>query len=128
MSPDGRRCKAEAFLELHHEVPFAMGGESTVENIRLVCRLHNGHLAERDYGAEHMARYSKGDSRRGHRERDDGQEQNVQDATSAMRSLGFSKKVSREAVGYAVEHGGKGASLETLIRLALARQIFRIPV
>jgi hypothetical protein len=37
----GRRCTSRAFLEFHHEVPYAAGGEATVENIRLACRAHN---------------------------------------------------------------------------------------
>jgi hypothetical protein len=37
----GRRCISRAFLEFHHEVPYAAGGEATVENIRLACRAHN---------------------------------------------------------------------------------------
>ena len=31
------RCTATAFLEFHHKVPFATGGESTVENVELRC-------------------------------------------------------------------------------------------
>jgi hypothetical protein len=47
---DGRRCDETAFLELHHLVPFADGGESTAGNLSLRCRLcryrHNRHYAE----------------------------------------------------------------------------------
>jgi hypothetical protein len=51
VSADGRRCKARAFLELHHhDIPFAKGGPATVENLRLVCRAHNAWFAERDFG------------------------------------------------------------------------------
>ena len=41
------RCDATAFLEFHHVVPFARGGGTTVENLELRCRAHNGHEAER---------------------------------------------------------------------------------
>jgi 5-methylcytosine-specific restriction endonuclease McrA len=41
VSPDGRRCSARRWLELDHIDPFALGGESTVENLRLRCRAHN---------------------------------------------------------------------------------------
>lgn len=41
------RCDATAFLEFHHVAPFARGGASTVENLELRCRVHNGYEAER---------------------------------------------------------------------------------
>jgi hypothetical protein len=47
---DGRRCDATAFLELHHLVPFADGGQSTVENLVLHCKSHNGYEADRWFG------------------------------------------------------------------------------
>jgi hypothetical protein len=40
------RCQARAFLELHHIVPFAQGGEATTENLQLRCRAHNAYEAE----------------------------------------------------------------------------------
>ena len=43
--PHGR-CTETAFLEFHHVVPFAVGGESTIENIELRCRAHNQREAE----------------------------------------------------------------------------------
>jgi hypothetical protein len=46
----GRRCTQRAFLELHHIVPFAIGGAATVGNISLRCRRHNIHEAERVFG------------------------------------------------------------------------------
>src|ERR1700712_3202528 len=54
VSSNGRRCAERGTLELHHVVAFARGGATTLENLRLVCRCHNGYLAERDFGAEHM--------------------------------------------------------------------------
>jgi hypothetical protein len=50
----GRRCSERAGLELHHEQAFALGGPPTVENLRLLCRAHNGFFAERDFGRAHM--------------------------------------------------------------------------
>jgi hypothetical protein len=38
------------FLEFHHVVPNARGGEATVENIQLRCRAHNAHEAGLDFG------------------------------------------------------------------------------
>ena len=37
---NGHRCTSRKFLEFHHVVPYAMGGEATVENIQLRCRAH----------------------------------------------------------------------------------------
>jgi len=54
VSPEGRRCTARGFLELHHHEPHARGGEATTENLRLVCRAHNALYAERDYGRSYM--------------------------------------------------------------------------
>jgi len=51
-SEDGQRCGARRFLELDHITPWAVGGESTVENLRLRCRAHNQHSARRYFGAE----------------------------------------------------------------------------
>jgi 5-methylcytosine-specific restriction endonuclease McrA len=48
---DGRRCGARRFLELDHVTPWAVGGQSTVENLRLRCRAHNQHSARRYFGA-----------------------------------------------------------------------------
>jgi hypothetical protein len=50
VSKDGRRCEERGFLEFHHLVPYAMGGETTVENIQLRCRAHNGYEADLFYG------------------------------------------------------------------------------
>jgi 5-methylcytosine-specific restriction endonuclease McrA len=41
------RCTERGFLEFHHVVPYADGGESTVENLELRCRAHNGYEADR---------------------------------------------------------------------------------
>lgn len=35
------RCTERGFLELHHLVPFAAGGETTLANLELRCRQHN---------------------------------------------------------------------------------------
>ena len=41
-----------AFLEFHHLEPYAVGGESTVENIQLRCRAHNRYEAQLFFGAD----------------------------------------------------------------------------
>ncbi|HLG54749.1 MAG TPA: HNH endonuclease signature motif containing protein [Vicinamibacterales bacterium] len=44
------RCTERGFLEFHHIVPYAAGGEATVETIALRCRAHNQYEAEQDFG------------------------------------------------------------------------------
>ena len=44
------RCRETGFLEFHHVVPFAVGGESTVENVELRCRAHNVYEGEKYFG------------------------------------------------------------------------------
>jgi hypothetical protein len=53
---DGRRCEARAFLQFHHETPWALGGCDTADNLRLLCRAHNRLAAEMELGAERVAR------------------------------------------------------------------------
>jgi len=59
----GRRCRARERLEFHHERPFGRGGDHSPPNTRLMCRAHNQHLAERDYGKEVMAPYRRSPAR-----------------------------------------------------------------
>ncbi|MFL5271952.1 MAG: HNH endonuclease [Anaeromyxobacteraceae bacterium] len=57
---DGRRCGSTWMLELDHIVPAALGGLSTVENLRLHCRPHNQLCAERIFGRAHMDLFRRG--------------------------------------------------------------------
>jgi 5-methylcytosine-specific restriction endonuclease McrA len=50
----GRRCSARGHLEFDHVIPFARGGLTTADNLRLRCRSHNVLLAERIYGRDFM--------------------------------------------------------------------------
>jgi hypothetical protein len=59
LDDQGRRCGTRDRLEYHHVVPWARGGDRSVENVRLMCRTHNIRLAEHDYGKEVMARYRR---------------------------------------------------------------------
>jgi hypothetical protein len=45
------RCTETAFLELHHVVPYAAGGVTSVDNLSLRCRAHNVHEAVQRFGA-----------------------------------------------------------------------------
>jgi hypothetical protein len=57
-SADGKRCGSTWRLELGHVRPVALGGRSTVDNVRLECGAHNQYEAVRVFGREHMARFS----------------------------------------------------------------------
>jgi 5-methylcytosine-specific restriction endonuclease McrA len=41
------RCTERGFLEFHHVVPYADGGDSLVDNLELRCRAHNAYEADR---------------------------------------------------------------------------------
>jgi hypothetical protein len=45
IGPNGHRCNERRFLEFHHVIPYALGGEATVDNIELRCRRHNDYEA-----------------------------------------------------------------------------------
>ena len=49
-------CGTTAFLEYHHVVPFAAGGETSVANLELRCRAHNQYEyeAESDRGQQEL--------------------------------------------------------------------------
>ena len=55
----GRRCTAREGLEFHHRHPFALGGRHSVDGMALLCRTHNGLLAEIDFGREALARHRR---------------------------------------------------------------------
>jgi hypothetical protein len=44
------RCEERGFLEFHHVIPFAEGGEATAENLHLRCRAHNAYEARKQFG------------------------------------------------------------------------------
>ena len=56
VSPDGLRCGARRCLELDHIEPWAVGGESTIENSRLRCRAHNQRHARQYFGVVRVER------------------------------------------------------------------------
>lgn len=45
------RCVETGFLEFHHVVPYADGGETSASNIELRCRSHNEYEADQWFGA-----------------------------------------------------------------------------
>ena len=55
-SDNGNVCGSQRGLHFDHIVPFACGGESTAENLRLRCAAHNRLEAERQFGRGFMDR------------------------------------------------------------------------
>ena len=53
---DGERCHATGWLELDHEQPFAKGGGSGANNVRVLCRAHNQLAVELEFGRETIHR------------------------------------------------------------------------
>jgi len=56
---DGRRCNSTWDLQIDHIVPFALGGDDSPANLRLLCGKHNRLEAERVFGSRRMERFRK---------------------------------------------------------------------
>ena len=57
MGRTGQRCIERSYLEYGHiDVPYAHGGDATVENIALRCRAHNQYEAELVFGRHTRSR------------------------------------------------------------------------
>ena len=44
---NGRRCSCTHGLEIDHIKPLALGGDNTIDNMRVYCRAHNQHAARK---------------------------------------------------------------------------------
>jgi 5-methylcytosine-specific restriction endonuclease McrA len=62
--PDGQRCGSTWKVELDHIQPAALGGPSTIENLRILCRSHNALSAEQVFGRAHMELFRPASSTR----------------------------------------------------------------
>jgi 5-methylcytosine-specific restriction endonuclease McrA len=60
--PSGERCDCRRKLEYDHIEPLALGGKSTIDNVRLTCRPHNLLAAREVFGDALMDRYAPGRS------------------------------------------------------------------
>lgn len=56
VAPDGTRCSCTRRLQVDHIRPFAQGGSSEDENLRLLCPAHNAFVADLAFGRERMER------------------------------------------------------------------------
>jgi hypothetical protein len=55
---NGKRCNSDYLLQFdHYPVPYAKGGPSTANNLRLLCTKHNKHTAEKTYGKSHVEKF-----------------------------------------------------------------------
>jgi hypothetical protein len=55
----GERCGSTVRLELDHVTPRALGGPSTIDNARVLCKPHNLLAARRIFGDTCIERYSR---------------------------------------------------------------------
>ena len=55
----GERCASTLRLEFDHILPRALGGPSTVDNLRVACRPHNQLAARQAFGDEWMERFTR---------------------------------------------------------------------
>jgi 5-methylcytosine-specific restriction endonuclease McrA len=55
----GERCGCTTRLELDHVIPRARGGPSTIDNVRILCRAHNGMAARVAFGDAWMNRFTR---------------------------------------------------------------------
>ena len=54
VSESGKRCESNTRLEFDHVTPVALVGSATLENLRLLCRDHNQHVADCALGKRFM--------------------------------------------------------------------------
>ena len=54
VSPLGERCPECSGLQYDHIIPVAFGGETSVENVRLLCGCHNQLAADQSFGRSFM--------------------------------------------------------------------------
>ena len=56
----GMRCTSRWALEIDHRQPVALGGSSSPENLRCLCRTHNAYAAVKIFGREKMKGFLPG--------------------------------------------------------------------
>jgi len=49
VSSNGNMCGEQRFVQVDHIKPYSLGGEHTVENLRILCASHNRYVFARDY-------------------------------------------------------------------------------
>jgi hypothetical protein len=123
VAPEGRRCAARTRLEFDHVIPFARGGEATVENLRLRCRAHNQLAAEQAFGRE-LVRAKREGARRAAaaQARDAAAEQDPERSVIPwLRRLGFRPDEARRAAARCAHLSD--APMAERVRAALAGSV-----
>jgi hypothetical protein len=130
VSADGHRCEATRALEIDHVTPVSIGGRTTADNLRVLCRAHNQYEAGRVLGREHVQRQRelaerartraraarKADEQRA-KTRDAARQARHDDLHAALRGLGFRADEARR--GVALADTTPDASLEACLRRVL---------
>jgi 5-methylcytosine-specific restriction endonuclease McrA len=112
---NGRRCESRALIEFDHRVPLAKGGQTTVENVRLLCRPHNQFEAKRVLGAPFIE--SKRAQAAAERAEYAAKVARAQELVPWVRSLGIPKA---EALDLCIRYGDiPGATLEERLMAVL---------
>jgi len=115
VGPGGHRCTSRGgSVEFDHLLPVALGGEATIENVRLLCRPHNQYEAERLLGKEFM----EGKRREAREQRERNEEQRI-DVISALKKLGMRATEAKQAADRAMRE--PCTTLEERIKAALRR-------
>jgi len=57
VSPQGKQCESRTGLQFDHVQPFAKGGGTRSENLRLLCPAHNRWEATQAFGTDFMAKF-----------------------------------------------------------------------
>jgi 5-methylcytosine-specific restriction endonuclease McrA len=57
VDPKGKRCESKYALQYEHIIPFAKGGKTSVENLKLLCPAHNQLAAIQAYGITKMQEF-----------------------------------------------------------------------
>jgi 5-methylcytosine-specific restriction endonuclease McrA len=57
---NGKRCGATWDLEIHHdEIPYARGGDHSINNLKLLCAAHNKLIAENVFGRDNQNKFKR---------------------------------------------------------------------
>jgi hypothetical protein len=57
VDPQGKRCESKHALQYEHVIPFAKGGKTSVENLKLLCPAHNQLASIQAYGLQKMQKF-----------------------------------------------------------------------
>jgi len=130
VSKDGHRCGSTTRVEIDHITPIAMGGTTTPDNLRLLCRAHNQFEAERLLGKDHVqlkrdiAQFERAKTKAAARAskarkqaRDEAGQARHDDLHAALRGLGFTQPEALR--GAALADAMPEASLDACLRHAL---------